>query len=456
MSTKKKNKLAATFDRWRHKGLRLWIFATKGVWRDQRNTLWVRFVKIVNLTTKSFLSTDLQSTACALTYRLILALVPALALLFAIGRGFGFQNLLKSQLFNYFPSQRRALETALGFVDSYLAQASEGLFVGVGLVVLLWTLISLVGAVEDAFNNIWGIKHGRTLWRKITDYTAIFLILPVLMVCGSGLSAFMSSSIENYLPFMTPLVSASLDVASVLLIWLFFTGVYMLIPNTKVKFINALPAGILAGIAYQVLQWLFVAGQIYVSKYNAIYGGFSFLPLLLIWLQLVWLFTLSGALICYSAQNISGYADPADIEGISFKYKAKAGIALLAVISRRYQEGKQPLTANNLQLVFGLPIRLISTLLQEMEELGLISRVLPTKNPELIAFQPARDLSDLSVGQVLTKFRAYGTKNFIHEFDTEFAQLSDILNQIDETTSADIETRILDIQVPEKALKLRT
>lgn len=455
MKTKKRSKFAEKLTLWQRKAMRLWQYATVGVWHDRRNSLSVRLVKTINLTVKSFLSTDLQSTACALTYRLLLALVPALALLFAIGRGFGFQNLLESQLFNYFPSQRQALETALKFVDSYLAQASEGLFVGVGIVVLLWTLISLISAVEDAFNQIWGVKHGRTLWRKITDYTAIFLILPILMVCGSGLTAFMSSSVENLLPFMSPIVAAALDLTSVLLIWLFFTGAYMLIPNAKVKFKNALPAGILAGIAYQVLQWLFVGGQIYVSKYNAIYGGFAFLPLLLIWLQLVWLFTLSGALICYAAQSITDYALESDVYGISFNYKTRIGVGLLAVIAKRYQKGLAPLTAVNLQRAFNIPLRLITLLLQEMEDLKLVSRVLPSGNQELIAFQPARDFSKLTVGEVLIAFRNHGSHDFVVDFDTEFEKLNETLDEIDKTIGATASTLISDIEIPSKALTIR-
>lgn len=455
MKTKKHSKWADRFTLWRRKAMRLWEYGSVGVWHDRRNSLFVRAVKTVNLTVKSFLSTDLQSTACALTYRLILAMVPALALLFAIGRGFGFQNLIELQLFNYFPSQRKALETGIKFVDSYLAQASEGLFVGVGIVVLLWTLISLIGAVEDAFNQIWGVKHGRTLWRKITDYTAIFLILPVLMVCGSGLTAFMSSSVENYLPFMTPVVSAALDIASVLLIWFFFTGVYMLIPNTKVKFKNAFPAGIMAGIAFQVLQWLFVGGQIYVSKYNAIYGGFSFLPLLLIWLQLVWLFTLSGALICYAAQSITDYALESDVFGISFNYRTRIGLGLLAVISRRYQEGLKPLSATDLQRAFNIPLRLITVLLQEMEDLRLVSRVLPTNNPELIAFQPAKDFSALTVGEVLSAFRTHGTHDFVTEFDKEFSGLNTLLNTLETDEKVHASTLITEIEIPRSALTIR-
>ena len=400
------------------RALKLWHYLSRGVWRDSRQLLWVKAVKAVNLTIKSFMSVDLQSTACALTYRLLLALVPALALLFAIGRGFGFQNLLKTQLFSYFPAQQKALETAITFVDSYLAQASEGLFVGVGIVVLLWTLISLVGAVEDAFNRIWGIKHGRTLWRKITDYTAIFLILPILMVCGSGITVFMSSTIEDYLPFMTPLVTWLLDVASVVLIWLFFTGLYMLVPNTKVKFRNALPAGILAGIAYQVLQALFVSGQLYVSKYNAIYGGFAFLPLLLIWMQLVWLFTLTGALLCYSAQSVSEYTMEEDVNSIAYNYKRRVLAGLLAVIVQRYEKGLQPLTATGMERSFGVPLRLVTNLLLDLEQMGLVSRVIVGKDQ--VAYQPARDLHDMTIGQLTKAYSDMGASGMVAGFDAEF------------------------------------
>lgn len=420
---------------WRRKGLRLWRYAAAGVWRDRRTSLWVRLVKTVNLTVKSFLSADLQSTACALTYRTLLALVPALALLFAIGRGFGFQNLLTSQLFSYFPSQQRALEVAMRFVDSYLAQASEGLFVGVGIAVLLWTLISLVGAIEDAFNRIWSIKHGRSFWRKITDYTAIFLILPVLMVCGSGLTAFMSSSVDAYLPFMTPLVSLLLDAASVVLIWLFFTGLYMLVPNTKVKFKNALPAGVLAGVAFQVLQTLFVGGQIYVSKYNAIYGGFAFLPLLLIWLQLVWLFTLAGALLCYSAQSITDYALDEDIYGISFNYRRRIGVGLLAVMVQRYGRGLAPMSDIDFERSFDVPLRLVQILLGEMEDMKLVCRVLPPGRKGTLCYQPARDLSALTVGEAVDMFRDHGSTDFIPAFARDFGPLVDALDSADEASA---------------------
>lgn len=432
----KGNRLTNIVARWRNQVLRSWNYASRGVWHDRSNSVKVRMVKTINLTVKSFMSSDVQNTACALSFRLLLALVPALALLFAVGRGFGFQNILASQLFDFFPSQKEALEVAIRFVDSYLEQASEGLFVGVGMAVLLWTLISLISSIEDAFNRIWGVRKGRSLWRKITDYTAIFLILPVLMVCGTGLTAFMSASLENVFPFIGPVITVALDIASVLFIWLFFTGLYMLVPNTKVKFFNALPAGILAGIAYQVLQMLFVSGQVYVSRYNAIYGGFAFLPLLLIWLQLVWLFTLTGAILCYSAQSISQYALDEDIYGLSFNYRRRIGVGMLAVIVQRYRKGLAPLNAVDFERSFGLPMRLAQLLLAEMEEMKLVCRVLPgkSKDADSACYQPARDLSELTVGQAVDAFRDHGTTDFVPSFSKDFQPLVDALDRADDAS----------------------
>ena len=130
-------------------------YCISGVWDDTHSKFSVKALKVINLSVRSFLDRDLQQRAGSLTYNTVLAIVPALAMLFAIARGFGFQNLMQSELFRYFPAQRQALETALTYVDNYLSQASQGVFIGIGLVFLLWTLISLMSNVEDTFNHVW-------------------------------------------------------------------------------------------------------------------------------------------------------------------------------------------------------------------------------------------------------------------------------------------------------------
>lgn len=430
---------------------RIWAYLSRGVWSDTRLDFRINIIKTINLTVQSFMSADIQSAACALTYRTMLALVPALALLFAIGRGFGFQNLLTTQLFSYFPSQQRALETAFRFVDSYLAQASEGIFVGIGILFLLWTLISLVSSVEDTFNLIWGVRQGRSIWRKLTDYTAIFLILPILMICSSGLTIFMSSTLQNALPdnIITPAISTILDLASTALICLFFTGVYMLIPNTKVKFRNALIAGVLAGIAFQVLQSLFVSGQIYVSKYNAIYGGFAFLPLLLIWLQLVWVITLSGAVLCYSSQNIFLFSFTSEVSQISLSYRRKVALAITGVIVKRFHKNLPPLYPSDFVTLYSIPTRLVENVIGLLVDAGLVSRVLTDRHEDVAALQPAVDISTLTVGDVIRRLDDLGTSGFIPMFGKRFAAVNKISDDI---TAAMInsggDTLLTDIELP--------
>lgn len=411
------------------RGLALWNYCYTDVWSDTRNTWKVNVVKTLNLSVRSFFNADLQTRAAALTYNTLLAIVPAMALLFAIGRGFGFQNLLQNQLFNYFPAQSKAIEAALSFVDSYLAQASEGVFVGVGIVLLLWTLISLLGNVENAFNVIWDVKGGRTIARKVTDYTAIFLILPVLMICASGITIFMSSALQRLLPMaLSPVLTWVLDFAPYVLTWFFFAGAYKLIPNAKVKFKNALISGIFAGTGFQVLQWLFVTGQVYVSKYNAIYGSFAFLPLLLIWMQLAWMICLAGAVLCYSSQNIFQFNFSNNLDKISSDYRRKISVVLATAVVKHFLRHESPVTVVDFAKYFYIPSRLTSELLDELVEVGLLSRVVLTEDS--IGYQPAIPPSDFSLGLLLRRLGHRGTSGFIPEFDSRFSPLMAVSDKI--------------------------
>lgn len=382
---------------------------------------------------------DLQSVACAMTYRTLLAIVPALALVFAIGRGFGLQNLLMDQLTGWVPSQRRLVETLLKFVDSYLAQASEGIFVGVGIVFLLSTLVFLLMSVEEAFNQAWGVKDNRSIWRKLIDYTAILIILPILLICASGLSLLMSTALHKLLPFefLTPVVSFLLEAASWVFTWLFFAGAYILIPNAKVRFQNALIAGVLAGSAFRLLQWLFMSGQLYVAKYNAIYGSFSFLPLLLIWMQLTWLITLIGALICCSAQNIFQFSFGNQIDHISLDYRRRVCLAVLAVIIKRFDNGKEPLSAPELATRYGIPPRLVEQVVGALVDGGLLVRVADDSHEGMMPVVPARGTSVYTVGWVLHKLRYHGDSDFIAGFDKRYAAINNLVDAIDKQIVAD-------------------
>lgn len=432
----------------------IWNYCASGVWNDSRKTWQVNLLKTINLSVSSFLSHDLQSRACALTYRTLLALVPALALLLAIGRGFGLQQILQDQLIKYFPSQHTVLNAAFGFVDSYLKEASGGVFVGIGIVFLLWTLISLLSSVEDCFNNIWQIVRGRLFWRKVTDYLAIFLILPVIMICASGLQLFMTTSLKTLLPydFIDSALPVLLDCLSIVLTWLFFAGSYMLIPNTKVKPIPAIIAGVAVGSAYQILQWLFVSGQMYVAKYNAIYGSFSFLPLLLLWLQLVWLFTLIGGVLCYASQNISEYNFSEKINRISTNYRLQIAIVIMGIISKRFYEEKQPVSASEISQTYAIPINLVRPLVAKLNAAKLVN-YLQSDDNDLTnhPLQPALEITDLTVGEVADRLFNTGESGFIEEFNSRFPEIAAIASKylnIMKTSSDTPIIRLMESEIP--------
>ena len=423
-------------------------YCINDVWNDQSSRRSVKAVKIINLSARAFMDRDLQMRSCALTYNTVLAVVPALAMLFAIARGFGFQNLLQSELFKYFPAQRQALETALTYVDNYLAQASQGVFIGIGLIFLLWTLISLMSNVEDTFNHVWGVATKRSLQRKFTDYTALFLLLPVLMVCSAGISIFMSDTVQHVFGGnpLSPMMHRLLAFMPIVISWFIFTAAFYLIPNTKVKFKGALFAGVLCGTLFQVLQWLFVSGQVYVSKYNAIYGSFAFLPLLLVWLQLSWLLTLMGVVLTYAWQNFDSFAFRDKAKEMSQTYTNNLAIAVLTQAVKRFKQ-QGLLTRKELIRDYDIPGQLADQLLGNLQQAGLLNRVSPSNDEdEEPAFQPAFDPDDFTVNDVANRLADMGNCNFIPKADTSFAELLERITALrNEQQGAVPDIRLLDL-----------
>lgn len=423
-----------------------WIeYFQTGVWEDSSKTAKVRVVKVLNLTVRSFLDRDLQSRSMSLTYSTVLAIVPAFALLLAIGRGFGLQDLLEQQLYQNFPAQKQFIALCLKFVDSYLKEASSGIFVGVGLLFLLWTLISLLSYIETAFNMIWNIKHDRTLYQKITDYVAICLMVPILMICSSGVSIFMSATVQNniHFAFLSPLVNILLELAPVFLGWIAFSLSFYLIPNTKVDVKYALIAGAIAAVCFQILQLLFVNGQIYVSKYNAIYGSFAFLPLMLIWLQLSWLILLIGCVLAYSMQNVYGFNFIGDLKSMSENYERKVTIIMMAVVVERFSENKTPLSREDISSGYDIPIRVVERVAERLRLANVINFVALSQDKYGIA--PATDTAKLTVGEILQRMDSVGDQNFIPRFTAIYHSQ---LEKIDGWLSKSYET-MADIPITE-------
>lgn len=396
-------------------------FVTYDIWRITENEvsglkeIYINIIKTVILAVRGFQSENLQTKASALTYSTLLSIVPLLAVLLGIAKGFGFQGTVRQELFDYFPGHEMELNKAFEFVESYLAQAQGGVIIGVGLILLFYTVINLISSVEDTFNDIWQIQKSRPWYRKISDYLALFLVLPVLMTASSGLSIFMSTLQNSFLGqylFFTPLVELFLHIAPYIITTLAFTGLYVSLPNTKVRFVNGLVAGFIAGCAFQLFQFIYISGQIWVSKYNAIYGSFAALPLLLLWLQLSWLICLFGAELSYASQNVKKFSFERDSKSISRRYKDFLTLLIASLIVKRFVKGEKPYTADELSDAYRIPIRITTQILYLLTELNIIIEVNYGNDDRVAYYQPAIDVNKITVSYLLTRMDEYGSENF--------------------------------------------
>ena len=412
----------------------LWKFLTYDIWRITEDEVTkttfslYNIIKTIYLCINRFTKDRLVNKASALTYSTLLAIVPILAILFAIARGFGFDNLMESQVRMGFGGHNQTTEVILQFVNSYLSQTKSGIFIGVGLIMLLWTVINLISSIEITFNRIWEIKKARSMYRKITDYFSMFLLMPILIVISGGLSIFMSTSLKYIEDFvlLAPILKFLIRLIPFVLTWFMFTGLYIYMPNTKVRFKPALISGILAGTAYQAFQFLYISGQLWVSRYNAIYGSFAALPLFLLWLQISWTICLFGAELTYAGQNIRNFSFDKDTKNISRRFRDFVSILIMSLIAKRFEENIKPYTAEEMSEECQIPIPLTHQVLYELQEINLLHEVVDEKD-EVIGYQPAMDINKLNVALLLDRLDTHGSEDFKIDKEKEFSDQWDVL-----------------------------
>ena len=187
---------------------------------------------------------------------------------------------------------------------------------------------------------------------------------------------------------------------------------YIVIPNTKVKFKSGLIAGIIAGTAFQLFQNIYIWGQIYLSRYDIVYGSFAAIPLLLLWLQISCLIVLLGAEISYASQNLRNYDYEGDSNTISIRYKKFLTLFLTYVIVKRFEVGEAPLRNDEITKIYKLPIRLVNQILSELTDTGFIAEILDD-DFRTKAYQPAMDINKLTLKMLFDKYESKGSELFL-------------------------------------------
>jgi membrane protein len=379
-----------------------------------------RFLQTIILVARGFKDQVLVVRANSLSFALLFAFIPMMALIYAIARGFGFEEIVKSTISSSFLAEANMATVLLEWIERYLETAQDGLFLGIGLIVLIWAVYAFFNMLENSFNSIWNVKQSRSFARRMTNYVMTLLLVPVLVVVTSGISIFLNSTevLASVLDGIVPIRKFMLRFLPFVATTGVFTWIFIAIPNTKVKFSSAIIPGILMGLLYQVVQALSMYLVVLFTRMSFVYGAFSAIPLVLIWLNVTCWLLLIGAELAFAIQNNDMFAYEKDLKAMSRRYKDYVMLYLLSVIIRRFEAGESPQTAQEMAADNQLPIRLVQQLLSRLEETAIVRRVY-IEDEEEHAFIPALDTKSITVEMVIGRISAQGTEEFLQHTPAE-------------------------------------
>ncbi len=381
---------------------------------SSRKSFLIRQLRIIILAVRGFDEDKCKFRASALTFFSLLLVVPVIAVMFGIAKGFGLQDRVEAQIVAKMQGQEEIAGKIIAFAKSLLEQTSGGLIAGIGVAFLFWTIIKLLGNIESSFNEIWGVKKPRSLGRKFSDYLSTMLICPILLVMSGSTTVFVSSQVQllmqkiSILGIFAPVVTLLLKLLPYCTLWIAFTFIFIFIPNTKVRFRSGLIAGIVGGTIFQLVQWAYINFQIGAAKYGAIYGSFAALPLFLLWLQISWLVVLFGAEVSFAHQNVETYEFEPDCLSVSYSFKKLLALLIVQRLVGNFSKATEPSTAAQISHELEIPIRLVREILYELTEAGVISEVGTAQERET-AYQPAVDTNLLTVKYVVDALEKHGS-----------------------------------------------
>ncbi len=421
-------------------------FFAEDIWRirlrhqPKGRSFLIRNLRIILLALRGFYEDKCQLRASALTFYSLLSIVPVVAMAFGVAKGFGFEKMLEEKILAGAGGQAEVIQQVVVFARNLLDNTKGGLVAGIGVAVLFWTVIKVLSNIEVSFNHIWGIKKGRSLGRKFSDYIALMLFCPLLFILASSLTVFITTHVKSatdsisLLATIGPVIFLLLKVLPYCIIWALFTLIYILMPNTRVKFRAGLLGGVVAGTIYVVVQWAYINFQVGIAKYNAIYGSFAALPLFLIWLQLSWLIVLLGAEISFADQNVQTYEFEPDTEKVSIRFKRLIALLVTRHVVKGFTEGRQPLTAAGISCDLDIPIRLLRQELFELVESGILVETSPDTSGEE-GYSLARSPEQLTIKYVIDALDRRGVDNMNLAPTKELPVIRDQVRRLDEVAA---------------------
>ena len=402
----------------------------------------VRQYKLLFYTVQGLSSHGTMVRSAALTFYTLMSLVPVVALVFAVVKGFGLAEGLEQNLYEVLPQSPEVIDYVVGFAQKALARTQGGWVALVGVLTLFWAVIKVFGSIEDAFNNIWEVRSTRSAARKYGDYIAVVVVAPILWV--------ISSSMGNYAAEIlgvagSPAREVLSRAGSLVVAWVMFTFIYVVLPSTKVRFTAALTAGVVAGTAFVLFQWGYVYLQRWMTSYNAIYGSFAALPLFLLWMQISWEILLLGGELSFAYQNVARFDEERESLLVSYDCRRKLMVGVMLLVSRAFRDGRGAVSFSEIRDRLDVPTRIMNNILYTLVQARMLNEIRTEGTDYDLEYAPARDISTLRVYDILSAVdsHGFGRDTIDMRSNRELRRCAEVVERLKDVTRASTENVLL-------------
>ena len=402
----------------------------------------VRQYKLMFYTVQGLSSHGTMVRSAALTFYTLMSLVPVVALVFAVVKGFGLAEGLEQNLYEVLPQSPEVIDYVVGFAQKALARTQGGWVALVGVLTLFWAVIKVFGSIEDAFNNIWEVRSTRSAARKYGDYIAVVVVAPILWV--------ISSSMGNYAAEIlgvagSPALEVLSRAGSLVVAWVMFTFIYVVLPSTKVRLTAALTAGVVAGTAFVLFQWGYVYLQRWMTSYNAIYGSFAALPLFLLWMQISWEILLLGGELSFAYQNVARFDEERESLLVSYDCRRKLMVGVMVLVSRAFRDGRGAVSFSEIRDRLDVPTRIMNNILYTLVQARMLNEIRTEGTDYDLEYAPARDISTLRVYDILSAVdsHGFGRDTIDMRSNRELRRCAEVVERLKDVTRASTENVLL-------------
>ena len=406
---------------------KIWKFSKVDIWENNGSSKIQQWGKSISrkilVSCRYFFLRGHMDYATQLSFSTILALVPILAMFFAVGRAFGLSMYVDNILRQVFKSQPQVADELFTMADSYLNQAQTGILIGLGILVMLYSILSLIRNIEMVFDVIWHVDRQRSVGRLIIDYTAMIFLIPVILIILSSISVLVFGVLDRIPDFLLldGIFRFLIRVVSPwLLLTAVFIGVNMYVPNTHVKLSCTIIPSMLASAFMLALQYFYIHGQIFLTSYNAIYGSFAVIPLFMIWMLASWYIILFFGELCYANQNDDYYAYFLKTSEICHYDLMIISGLILAHISQAKRNENKALSAIEITHRIQLPIRIVLDVLDNLRRAGLLQQYVDLATDKIV-WESICETDQLSMGKMV-----YALDNVAENTDTKLVLKSKI------------------------------